>query len=265
MADKDADWHLARRLGIGGSDANILMGGDNERILKLWRVKRGDAPDDDLSGVLPVRMGQWTEPFNVQWFEEQTGNVVTGQGDMRVSAEYPFMRCTLDGETTFEGVKAVFEAKHVSAFAKEDEIKQRYYPQLQHCMSVCDYPLSILSVFFGTLTWRHYVVPADALYQAQLIAAERNFWRCVETGELPVVQHIKQPVEPIRMVDMTGNNQWAVHAHLWVSNSVQAKAFKTASESLKGLVDDDVIEASGHGVCVKRNKAGSLTISEVKQ
>lgn len=87
-----------RRQGIGGSDANIIMSGDADRILRLWREKRGEIEPEDLSNVLPVRMGSFTEAFNIQWFEEQTGKIVTNNGNQRKSSEYPFMLCTLDGE-----------------------------------------------------------------------------------------------------------------------------------------------------------------------
>lgn len=87
-----------RRQGIGGSDANIIMGGDREKILRLWREKRGEIEPEDLSDVLPVQMGVWTEPFNIMWFEKQTGKTVTGNGEQRKSEEYPWMLCTLDGE-----------------------------------------------------------------------------------------------------------------------------------------------------------------------
>lgn len=92
------EWHAERRKGIGGSDANVLMSGDAEKILRLWREKRSEVEPEDLSNVLPVMMGSFTEPFNVQWFEKQTGKQVTCQGEMRVSSEYPWMRATLDGE-----------------------------------------------------------------------------------------------------------------------------------------------------------------------
>ena len=69
----------------------------------------------------------------------------------------------------------IFEAKHVSAFAKPEEIQSRYYPQLQHCMKVTGATKAYLSVFYGTLKHEVYVVEADPLYQAQLVAAERAF------------------------------------------------------------------------------------------
>ena len=53
----DAAWHAERRKGIGGSDANIIMSGDPERLIALWREKRGEAEPEDLSGNLAVQMG----------------------------------------------------------------------------------------------------------------------------------------------------------------------------------------------------------------
>jgi predicted phage-related endonuclease len=93
------EWHAFRRDGIGGSDANVIMGGDPEKILRLWKEKRGEIEPEDLSGILPVRMGSFTEAFNIVWFQEQTGKVVTSNGDQRVHPEHDWMRCTLDGET----------------------------------------------------------------------------------------------------------------------------------------------------------------------
>lgn len=160
--------------------------------------------------------------------------------------------------------KPIFEAKHVSAFAKPDEIQSRYYPQLQHCMLVTGAEKAYLSVFYGTLKWECYEVAADPLYQAQLVAAERAFWACVESGEPPVVINVPAPVEAIRRVDMTGSNAWGSAANVWLSNKGYAGAFEKASKELKGLVEADVVEAFGHGVTIKRNKAGSLSISESK-
>jgi putative phage-type endonuclease len=259
----DEAWHAARRLGIGGSDANTIAAGDPEKVLRLIQEKRGEVEPEDLSRVLPVRMGSFTEPFNIQWLEESTGLKVTGQGDTRVSSEHPWMRCNLDGETVLEdGLKAIVEAKHCSAFAKEEEVTQRYFAQLQHCMHVCGYERAILSVFFGTFTWKQFLVHADPLYQAQLIDQERKVWRCVETGEMPPIAHVPAPVEPIRKVDMTGNNAFAASANVWLSNKGYAKAFEKAAKDLKSLVEPDAVEAFGYGIVVSRSKSGSLTIRE---
>jgi len=44
-----------RRFFIGGSDARIIMGNDEDALLRLWREKRGEAEPEDLSGNLIVQ------------------------------------------------------------------------------------------------------------------------------------------------------------------------------------------------------------------
>ena len=76
-----ADELELRRQFIGGSDANVILSGNDEKIVDLWLEKRGDKPAADLSDVLPVLLGSWTEAFNRQWFEQLTGRRVAGAGE----------------------------------------------------------------------------------------------------------------------------------------------------------------------------------------
>src|SRR5205809_4672065 len=62
---------------IGGSDARIIMGGDEPALLRLWREKRGEAEPEDLSGNLIVQLGLVTEHLNRQWYERNTGQAIT--------------------------------------------------------------------------------------------------------------------------------------------------------------------------------------------
>src|SRR5262245_43438790 len=73
---------------IGGSDAGAIVAGGEEWV-KLWRQKTGRAKGDDLSGVLAVQMGLWTEPFNAQWFQKQTGRPLARQGDTVFHPQLP--------------------------------------------------------------------------------------------------------------------------------------------------------------------------------
>tara|TARA_Y100000310_G_scaffold280964_1_gene301085 strand:- start:683 stop:1504 length:822 start_codon:yes stop_codon:yes gene_type:complete len=259
----------ARKNSLGGSDANILMGGDNNRIMDLYLEKRGEKKPEDLSKVLPVQMGSFTEPLNIYWYELITGRVVSNEGDPAKHTVFPFMSCTLDGLTKTEaGETAVFEAKHVNAFANIDETIQKYMPQLHHNMAVMNTNWAVLSVFLGTLKYEFAEVEMDEWYLAQLIDRERAFWAAVESGTPPVdMAPITAPIpaSEMREVDMDGNNAWGEAAGIYSDNKRPAKKFKDAEKALKELVAEDVKRAHGYGIQCKRSSNGALRLSEVKQ
>jgi predicted phage-related endonuclease len=249
-----------RRKVIGGSDANIIMGEDSERILRLWQLKRGEIQDEDLSDVLPVQMGVFTEPFNIEWFQKQTGRLVTDQGVQKLHATKTYMGCTLDGLT--DNGETIFEAKHVSAFSNADEIQYRYMPQLYHNMIVCGVERAVLSVFYGNHKWESYNIQKDVIYAMIVENAVDKFWASVQSGEPPVTISAAKPVDAVRRVDMTGNNRWADLAKQYKDNVTGKKLCDDAVSGLKELVDEDVAEAFGYGIKFKRDKRGSLRISE---
>lgn len=257
-----ADQIAARKSFIGGSDANVLLSGDVDKIHHLWQVKRGLVAPDDLSDVLPVQLGSFTEPFNRAWFTKQTGRAVTNVGEERASLDYEFMGATLDGLT--DDGATVFEAKHVSPFGKPDEMLAKYMPQLHHNMFVVGARRAVLSVLFGNLKFEAFDVQFDDAYAEQLITIEEAFWRCVRTGTPPSVVEVKAPVPAVRRVDMTGSNAWAAAAADWVTNKAAAKTFEDAAKAIRGLVEDDVAEAFGHGLVAKRSKSNSILISAEK-
>jgi predicted phage-related endonuclease len=139
----------ARLSCLGGSDANTIMSGDDERIINLWHEKRGDREPDDLSDNLAVIMGSFTEPLNAAWFEKQMGFKVDRRGEVAQHPERDFMRCTLDGTTN----GAVWEAKHCGAFVKSEDVQVRYLPQLTHNMLCTGLESAFLSVL-GVLPLR---------------------------------------------------------------------------------------------------------------
>ena len=251
---------LFRMGGLGGSDANIIMGGDDEKLLNLWLEKRGDREHEDLSDVLIVQMGNWTEPYNRAWFEKKTGRKVTDAGDQRICLDYPFMLCTLDGMT--DNGKTLWEAKHVMGFTKANEVVAKYAPQLHHNMIVTGTKMSTLSVFFGNHAWESFDVPYDDAFGQELIEAEKNFWDCVQNGVEPVVVSGKYagPIE--RKVDFEGNNMWANFASEFIFNMDAAGRYDKAKDGLKKLVPADAVEAKGHGIIATRAKNGALTIKK---
>jgi hypothetical protein len=255
---------IAERMsGIGGSDADVILSGDADKIMRLWREKRGEAEPESLSAVLPVMLGSWTEAFNRQWYEQASGLLVSRVGEACVCDSHSWRRCTLDGFVQVAG--AVFEAKHVSAFAKPEEVIERYMPQLQHSMAVLKAERALLSVIFGNHKWEVYEIASDWLYQEELLIAEARFWDCVGSGEAPFPAPVPPAPKPVGVREMCleGNNTWASAAADWLECRDAAKRHGAAAACLKGLVEDDVSRAFGHGIEVKRSKSGALTVKEL--
>lgn len=252
-----------RRSFIGGSDANVILSGDGDRLTRLWLEKRGEAEPEDLTGSLAVMLGCWTEPFNRQWFERISGERLVMVGRPFNCSKYPWRRCTLDGIIETSG--AVWEAKHTSAFAKPDEILERYMPQLQHNMAVTGADRAVLSVIFGNQRYEIIEIASDWLYQLELHEAELRFWECVVTGKQPVA--VIPPASPgpigAREVSLQGNNLWAMAAADWLRHRDAAKAHASACSSIKEMVGNDVSRAFGHGIEAKRSKSGAITIREL--
>ncbi len=255
----------ARSTGVGGSDANIILSGDRDRIFKLWREKRNEAVAPDLSDNLAVVLGSWTEPFNRQWYEKITGQNVDSVGTSISCSTYSWRRCTLDGLITTTG--AVWEAKHTNAFARPDDVLERYMPQLQHNMAVAKAESAVLSVIFGNHKFEIFEIAADWLYQLDLLQAEEEFWDCVLSGREPVPAAVPPAPRPIgtREVCLEGNNAWASAAVDWLENRAAAKCHSTACSVIKTLVEDDVCRAFGHGIEAKRSKSGALSIRELSR
>jgi predicted phage-related endonuclease len=213
-----------RASGIGGSDANVILSDDDERILRLWQEKRGVVTAEDLSGRLPVMLGCWTEEFNRLWYERISGRRIVGPGRQLVCATHSWRRCTVDGFVEDSG--AVFEAKHTNSFVKSENVLERYMPQLQHNMAVAKVECAVLSVIFGNAKYEVFEVAADWLYQLDLFKAEQSFWRAVLSGEPPIAFPAPPAPRPIatRELSFEGNNAWAAAAADWLEHEGAAKS-----------------------------------------
>src|SRR6266436_1395553 len=173
-----------RRSFIGGSDARIIMGEDEDALLRLWREKRGEVEPEDLSGNLIVQLGVATEHLNRHWYQRNTGQAIK---DVQRKVKHPvikWMAATLDGMVEPGG--AVFEAKFMLPWSfSEEAAAEKYMPQLQHNMWVTNLRTSVLSIITGGGKWLEIAIPMDPLYLSVLVSAEKKFWRCVQSGEVP--------------------------------------------------------------------------------
>jgi predicted phage-related endonuclease len=255
-----------RRGFIGGSDARIILGDDEQALLRLWREKRGEVEPRDLSGNLMVQLGVVTETLNRRWYEANTGHVIT---DIQRRLRHPVLRwmgATLDGRV--QRSEAVFEAKFMLPWSfSEEAALAKYMPQLQHNMWVVASHSAVLSVITGGGKWVEITTHADPLYQHLVITAERKFWRCVETGDPPALFGLEPPrprIEATRIVDMTSSNAWSEFADIFIRTREAHIEHERAKTELKGLMPDDAQQAIGHGVRAKRSKSGAVSFDLVR-
>jgi predicted phage-related endonuclease len=259
--NESTDTKKRRRYFIGGSDARIIMGDDEGALLRLWREKRGEVEPEDLSGNLIVQLGLATEDLNRRWYEANTEQVII---DVQKQVRHPalkWMAATLDGRV--QGSDAVFEAKFMLPWSfSEEAAAEKYMPQLQHNMWVVASRTAVLSIITGGGKWVEIATQADPLYQHLIVTAERKFWRCVESGELPRLFGVEPPrprLEAVRIADMSGSNSWAEFAGLFRSTRQAFLEHERSKTELKALMPEDAKEAIGHGIRAKRSKSGAIS------
>jgi hypothetical protein len=250
-----------RRRFLGGSDARVIMSDDEAALVRLWKEKRGEIEPADLSDNLLVQLGSATEDLNRSWYGRNTGRVIT---EVQTWVRHPvvkYLAATLDGFV--DDLDAVFEAKFMLPWSfSEEAAAAKHMAQLQHNMWVINAKSAALSIITGGGKWVEILVPADALYQHFLLTAEKRFWRCVQTGEMPRPYGLEPPrpaIEAVRIVDMSGSNSWAEFAGLFCATRSAFLDHERAKAELKVLMPEDAKEASGHGVRAKRSKSGAVS------
>jgi predicted phage-related endonuclease len=246
---------------IGGSDARIIMGGDESALIRLWREKRSEVKPEDLSSNLIVQLGTVTEDLNRRWYELNSGETVKHVQRRAQHQIIRWMAATLDG--VVESTGAVFEAKFMLPWSfSEEAAAEKHMAQLQHNMWVIQSRSAVLSIITGGGKWVEITIHADPLYQYLLLTAEKKFWRCVRDGEMPRLFGVEPPrprLEAVRIVDMSASNSWAEFATSYRGSRPAYLEHEAAKAELKKLMPEDAKEATGHGVRAKRSKSGAIS------
>ena len=102
----------------------------------------------DLSGNLPVQLGNATEGLNRQWFTKMTGQAVAEVQRQVFHPVHRWMAATLDGKV--EGTGAIFEAKFMLPWSfSEEAAAEKHMAQLQHNTWVTAARSAVLSIITG--------------------------------------------------------------------------------------------------------------------
>ena len=250
---------LAARKGkLTASRIACLMEGDRAKILRLWQELIGDAVEEDLSRVWPVQLGEATEQLNLDWYAAKH-NPVGRRGEVVPHPTIAWACCTLDGWD--ETLDCPIEVKHVGGFEPTEVLIDRYQPQMHWQMEVTRSRQCALSIIRGAAEPVIEYVDYDAQYADEMIERGAQFMKFVAAKQPPVeLPPIMAPADATKIIDMTGNNQWATSAAIWLANKRQYDECRDARDILKSLVPGEAKRCSGYGVKITRDRAGRLSL-----
>ena len=188
MQDRAA-WLEARKKGIGGSDASVIVGLNKWKSpFALWMEKTGQSEPEDLSDNEYVYWGNVLEETVAKEFTKRTGKKVVRRGLLQHDT-IPYLLASVDRLVV--GEDAGLECKTANGFAAKawegDEIPDAYYVQCQHYMAVTGAKKWYIAALIGgnRFVWKEIERNEDDI--KALLEAEAEFWHKVETKEMPDV------------------------------------------------------------------------------
>ena len=188
MQDKAA-WLDARKKGVGGSDASVIVGLNRWKSpFTLWLEKTGQAEPEDLEDNEYVYWGSVLEETVAREFTKRTGKKVVRRGLLQHDT-VPFLLASVDRLVV--GENAGLECKTANGFAARewdgDNIPDAYYVQCQHYMLVTGAERWYIAALIGGNHYVQKTIERNEEDIKALLEAETEFWRKVEAKEMPDV------------------------------------------------------------------------------
>lgn len=257
-----AEQEIARKGKLTASRVAVLMNGSATDIMDLWLEMTNDPSfkPDDLSGVWPVQLGSATEALNVAWFARKIGPV-SGVGKV-LTHNNGWAACTLDAWSDAD--ECPVECKHVGGHESLQTVIDRYQPQMHWQMIVTGAAQCAFSVIMAAAEPVVEYIPLDQEYAAEMLTRADAFMKHVRNKTQPVIlPAVAAPIIPTREVDMSTSNEWGSNAVTWLTTKQAKKDCIEAEAALKALVPGDAKIATGAGIRITKNRAGSMSLREI--
>jgi putative phage-type endonuclease len=259
MKQNTPEWENFRKNKIGASDAPIIMEKSPwSTPYQLWGRKLDLLPEQNQN--LAMKRGHDLEDQARLELENLTGQLFLPQ--VRVHDSMPWMMASLDAvdieNTTICEIKCPKnQADHDQALA--GEIPDKYFPQLQHQLEVCQMDMGYYLSYDGR---RGALVKIyrDDKYIKKMIEKEKIFWELLQSKTPP-------PFTDRDYVPLEGA-EWERQASEWKEINEAIKKLEKKEEELRqGLIDlarnQSVI---GSGVRLTRYfKKGSVDYSAIPE
>ncbi|MBB5148210.1 YqaJ viral recombinase family nuclease [Ureibacillus thermosphaericus] len=203
------EWLHARKRGIGGSDASVILGFNKWKSpFQLYLEKTGEFTEEIDNEF--IYWGNLLEDIVAKEFESRTGKKVRRRNQMFVHPEHDFMIANIDRDVV--GERALLECKTTNAFNSNawdgDEIPAEYICQVQHYMAVLGYEKAYIAVLIGgnKFVWKE--VERDDEFIDIMIQREKEFWENhVLAGVPPAIDGSPSATELLNKLYPTDNGE----------------------------------------------------------
>lgn len=244
---------------LTASRVAALVSGDPAKIYQLWLEMTNQAPEEDLSKNWAVQLGAVTEALNLDWYEANSGHLLSRRGHVMIHPMHDWAACTLDGYD--DELHCPVEAKHVAGFEPAEMIIDRYQPQMHWAMSCTGATECALTQIRGAAPPIVDYIPFDQAYADTLFERGEYFMMCVEMRKPPVkLAPVPPPIDATAVIDMTFNNKWAAYADEWLQAKPIADRCDELNKLIKAMIPPEGKRIFGHGIRVSRDRAGRLSL-----
>lgn len=253
------EWLMARRKGIGGSDAPILLGQDRDRgAADLWLDKvdgRESTPSTER-----MKWGIRQEPGIRAGYAEDSGReVIAPESPYTIvrRAAIPWLTYSPDGtqySTDFEG-PGVLQIKNVGVDQRrkwDAGPPEKYIVQLQHEMMVSGWGWGTLVALFGGNECAWWDVEANEDFWEAMLPVEADFWGHVERQECPPVDsHLRSALDTLRRLYpnseastiVLGGSRWTDLLDRIVNAEIHIKEFQAEIDEAKAAIQAEMKSA----------------------
>lgn len=182
------EWHAARELGIGASQAAAAIGlSEWQSPISLWAEKLGLVPPQ--KETLSMRIGTALEPLISTLYTESTGVKIRRANNLRQHPEHAFMLASLDRRAGRKPVELKFSAR-ATGYGEPgtDEVPDDVLVQVLHQLAVLDEPEGEVALLRpGAREVAIYPIRREAEAEAAMVEREAIFWGHVESRTEPPV------------------------------------------------------------------------------
>lgn len=141
---------------VGGSDVATIFGVSPWTTpLELWLIKKGRMKPKPKDNANQLAMGHLLEPIAAYWYQQKTGNIVTGDTNLYQHADHPYALANFDRRfnRASDGEPGILECKsctyHKADEWADDAIPLHYELQLRFYLSVADVNIGAFSAVWG--------------------------------------------------------------------------------------------------------------------